>query len=94
MYTQSLNIERRESGPAHRDATSDEYFILPGEIDAACLRHAERFDTCDLLETLQETDLAGLLAALKAGDAKAAGHMMVTLYAERIGDLAAWSLAA
>ena len=85
-------IKRQDSGSPHQDRTADAYYILPGAIDAACLRHSERFNTSDLIETIEEADLEPLLAAVKAGDTHRAGALLVKMYAERIGDLAVWSL--
>lgn len=93
----AANIERRDSGPALQDRTADSYFVLPGAVDAACIRHAERFDAGDLVEMvegMEVVDLQRMLAAIKAGDAQAAGQMLVEKFVETIGDLATWSLAA
>lgn len=84
------NIERRDSGP--RDATADDAFISARALDAAAAHHAREFRPIDLMDVLTEMsheELPRLLAAVKAGDGKAAGDLIIGLYVERIERLAA-----
>lgn len=84
-----INIEHRESGPAHLDKTADPEIGYEAAYAAALGRHAESFDACDLTECVDDR----LLALVKAGSAEAAGRYLIDAYRARIGDLADWSMA-
>jgi hypothetical protein len=43
-----------QSGPASQDRTDDAFYVLPGALDAAAARHADRFDCDDLKDVLED----------------------------------------
>lgn len=94
-----MNIERIESGAAHLDRTSDQFYVDPAvaaaQFDDAAKRHFAAFSADDLVDAITEmqiVDVARLLAAIKAGDATAAGSLLAEVVAARITDLAAYSV--
>jgi hypothetical protein len=80
-----------QSGPASHDRTDDAFYVLPGALDAAAARHADRFD-CDDLKDVLEDHAHLMLEAVKSGDAAAVGALIIAAYKERIEDLAALSI--
>lgn len=81
------NIERRESGPKHRDATADPEIGYEAAYIDAMKRHTRAFDACDLGELVDDK----LLALVKAGNAIAVGQLLVQRYMQRLDHLAQWS---
>lgn len=82
------NIERRDSGPAHLDATADEEIGYEAAYAVQFEKHAERFDACDLTELVDEK----LLELVKAGAEEAAGRYLINAYRARVGAIAQWSV--
>ena len=82
-----LSIERRDSGPAHLDATADPEIGYEAAYIAAVVVHTRRFDACDLTQLVDDK----LLTLVKAGNALAVGQLLVQRYTQRIDHLAQWS---
>lgn len=90
----STNVQRIESGPAHIDATGDN-FVTARMFDAAAARHLDAMNAGDLVDLVTEMeviDVERMLSALKSGDAAAAGAVLAEAFAARITDLAAYSV--
>lgn len=81
------NIQRIESGPAHRDATADQDVGYEAAYICGVQRHTRAFDACDLGELVDDK----LLALVKSGQALAAGQLLVQRFTQRIDHLAQWS---
>lgn len=78
------NIERRDSRPAHRDATADPEIGYEAAYLNAVSFHTHRFDACELTELVDDK----LLALVKAHNVLAVGELLVKRYAKRIDQAA------
>lgn len=80
-------IERRDSGPRHLDATAEPEVGYEAAYLDAVVRHTHAFDACDLIELVDDK----LLELVKAGNTLEIGRLLVQRYAQRIDHLAQWS---
>lgn len=78
------NVERRDSGPAHRDATADPEIGYEAAYLNAVAHHTHLFDACQLTELVDEK----LLTLVKAGNVLAVGELLVKRYAKYIDHVA------
>jgi len=78
------NIERRDSGPAFRDATADPEVSYEAAYLDAVAHYTHLFDAGELCELVDEK----LATLVKVGDALAVGQYLVHCFTRRINDAA------
>lgn len=81
--------ERRDSGPAHLDRTSDGYHVTSQQLANEEENQRALYDACDLCEEVDEV----VVQLLKEGDALEAGNILMQRMEAAIRSRAAWNCA-